>query len=408
MVQCYWGVLPANLLVPLETQLVILFAISIVMSGVALRRLPPLMALFAFPVFWTAAEFAIDRYSPHGSYASLAYAETAFTAGIQIASVFGLYSITFSLCLFANAIAFLTYRRWISGSLGIALCVLGVAYGYVRLSEPPGPQVQVAALADADSWHAESRAHSLKSELSAVDAYASAITAEHGTRVVVIPEGAIRMSERAQAVVLAPLAAAARAAHAVVVAGTFVPQPAQNRAFAFFPDGRVITYAKRHPLWPLETESPGHTSGYLGGGYATQICKDMDFVHSVRTTARMGVRLMIVPANDFGRDGYIHARMAVMEGVANGFAVVRSAFNGLETISDAYGRVLASASTIQPGMVVTQAVVPLGPGPTIYTHIGNVFAWLCIVASIALGIAIAPFDFTRLRLQVVRLFEMRR
>lgn len=402
IVQCYWGELPADLVVPLEAQLVILFATAVVLSGAALRRLPPLVALFAFPAFWSAAEFLIDRYSPHGSYGSLAYAETAFPAGIQIASLLGLYSITFSLCLFANALAFLAHRRWVAGTLGAALCLLGVVYGYTRLGEPPGPRVAVAALADADSWHAENRAHTLQAEVSAAEAYSAAIKAEHGTRVFVIPEGAIRMSEHAQAPVLAPLAAAARSSHAVVVAGTFVPWPTQNRAFAFFPDGRVMTYAKRHPLWPLETEPPGHTSGYLGGGYATQICKDMDFVHTVRTTALRGVRLMIVPANDFGHDGYIHARMSVMEGVENGFAVLRSAFNGLETISDAYGRILASASTMRPGMVVTTAAVPLGPGPTLYTHLGNVFPWLCALASIALGIAIAPFDFTRLIRAVLR------
>lgn len=395
--QCYWGRIPMALVLPLETQLVIAFAAAVVLSGAALRRLPPLIALFAFPAFWTAAEFLIERFSPHGSYGSLAYAETAFPAGIQIASVLGLYAITFSLCLFANAVAFLAHRRWIAGTLGAALCALGVAYGYVRLSEPPGPRVEVAALADADTRAAENRAGTLQALLSAADGYAKAIRAAHGPRVFVLPEGAIVMPERAQAPVLAPLAAAARSSGALVVAGTFVPRPAQDRAFAFFPDGRVMTYAKRHPLWPLETERPGHTSGYLGAGYATQICKDMDFPHTVRTTAQKGVRLMIVPAGDFGRDGYIHARMAVMDGVENGFAVLRSAFNGLETLSDAYGRILASASTMQPGMVVTQAAVPLGPGPTLYTRIGNVFAWLCIVASLALGIAMVPLDIKRFK-----------
>lgn len=399
VVQCYWGRLPASLVVPLEVlevQLCVPFAAAVVLSAEVLRRLPPMAALFAFPIFWTAAEFVIDRFSPHGSFGSLAYAETSFPAAIQIASVLGLYSVTFSLCLFANAIGLLLRRHWRAGVIGAALCLLGVICGYVRLAEPPGPRVSVAALADADSWHAENRAGTLDAEISAAKDYAVTIRAEHGTRVFAIPEGAIRMPEDAQALVLAPLSAAARSSRALVVAGTFVANPVQNRAFAFFPDGRVRTYAKRHPLWPLETERPGRTSGYLGGGYATQICKDMDFPKTVRTTALKGVRLMIVPANDFGRDGYIHARISIFRGVENGFAVLRSAFNGLETISDAYGRVLASASTMRAGMVVTKAAVALGPGPTLYTHIGNVFAWLCIVASVALGFALIPGGFDRL------------
>ena len=111
----------------------------------------------------------------------------------------------------------------------------------------------------------------------------------------------------------------------------------------------------------------------------------MDFPSSVRGTAEHGVRLMVVPANDFGKDGWIHARMAVMRGVENGFAVVRSAFNGLETISDDRGRILAKARTMSSGMVVASADVPPGPGPTLYTRIGDVLPWLCMALSLLLG-----------------------
>ena len=76
--------------------------------------------------------------------------------------------------------------------------------------------------------------------------------------------------------------------------------------------------------------------------------------------------------------------MAVMRGVENGFAVVRSAFLGVEAVSDAQGRLLASASTVQHGMVRLSADVPLGPGPTLYTRIGDVFAWVCV--ALALGL----------------------
>ena len=99
----------------------------------------------------------------------------------------------------------------------------------------------------------------------------------------------------------------------------------------------------------------------------------------------LGVRLMIVPADDFGRDQWIHARMAIMRGVENGFAVLRSAFDGLETISDAQGRVLVSAPTSQAGMVAVQADVPLGSGPTLYTRVGDIFPYVCALLSVLVG-----------------------
>lgn len=385
LVQCYWGQIPLWIIAPLALSLCVAFAIAVLFSGGAFRRDSPWVALIAFPAFWTALEYGIDLVSPHGSYGALGYAEVSFPAGIQVAALFGVHAVTFLLCLSANAAALLLRRRWAAGCAAVAVCAAALVFGFLRLAVPAGPRVWVAALSDADTHRLESREHTLASEEAAAQTYAAYIEQLPDVGAVAIPEGAIDMAGSAQGAVLAPLAAAAKAHHTLVLTGTYTPVPEQNRAFAFLPDGGMETYAKRHPLRPFETEVPGRTPGLLGDGYATQICKDMDFPGSVRGTAAHGVRLMIVPANDFGRDGWIHARMAIMRGVENGFAVLRSAFNGLETISDAQGRVLASASTGRTGMVAVSADVPLGPGPTLYTRIGDAFSWLCAALSLLLG-----------------------
>jgi apolipoprotein N-acyltransferase len=384
LLQCYWGRIPPSIIAPLVVALSVTFAIVVLFSGEALRRDSPWVALIAFPAVWTALEYGIDLVSPHGSFGALGYAEVSFPAGIQVASLFGVHAVTFLLCLSANTVALLLRRRWTAGGAGVAVCAAALAFGFARLAAPAGPRVSVAALSDADTRNIESRERTLASEVAAAESYASYIGRLTGVRVVAIPEGALGMQASEQQAVLAPLAAAAKAHHALVLAGTSTPVPVQNRAFALLPDGAVETYAKRHPLLPFETEVPGREPGVLGGGYATQICKDMDFPGTVRGTAAHGVRLMIVPADDFGRDGWIHARMAIMRGVENGFAVLRSAFDGLETISDAEGRILARAPTTQAGMVAIAADVPLGPGPTLYTRIGEAFPWLCAALSVLL------------------------
>jgi apolipoprotein N-acyltransferase len=385
LLQCYWGQIPLAIIAPLAGVVCAAFALAVLFSGEALRRGSPWAALLAFPVLFTVLEYAIALVSRHGSYGALGYAEVPFPASIQVAALFGVHAVSFLLCLSAGAVALLTRRLWMAGGVGVAVCALALVFGFARLGAEAGPSVQVAALADADAWHAENRERTVASEKAAADAYGGYIESLTGVRVVVIPEGAMRMQQSDVQDVLAPLAAAARTSEATVVVGTFTPEPAQNRAFTFLPDGAVETYSKRHLLVPLETGVPGRGAGFLGRGYATQICKDMDFDATVRGTAGHGVRLMIVPANDFGADGWIHARMAVMQGVENGFAVLRSAFNGLETVSDAYGRILASAPTSRAGMVAVTADVPLGPGPTLYTRIGDVFPWLCAAASLVLG-----------------------
>jgi apolipoprotein N-acyltransferase len=382
LVQCYWARIPPSIIAPLAMGLCVTFAVAAVFSGEVLRRDSPWSALVVFPAFWTALEYGIDLLSPHGSYGALGYAAVSFPAGIQIAALFGVHAVTFLLCLSANAVALLLRRRWTAGGAGVAMCAAALVFGFLRLAVPVGPRVSVAALSDVDTRSVDSRERTLASEEAAAESYASYIAQIPGARVVAIPEGAIGMQAGEQQAVLAPLAAAAKAHDALILAGTFTPVPVQNRAFAFLPDGVVETYAKRHPLLPFEAEVPGRELGVLGGGYATQICKDMDFPRSVRETAAHGVRLMIVPADDFGRDGWIHARIAIMRGVENGFAVLRSAFDGLETISDAQGRILARASTERAGMVAISADVPLGPGPTPYTRMGDVFPCLCAALSL--------------------------
>ena len=40
---------------------------------------------------------------------------------------------------------------------------------------------------------------------------------------------------------------------------------------------------------------------------------------------------------------------------------------------------------MQPGMATMTAEIPLGPGSTLYTRIGDVFSWLCGILSLAIG-----------------------
>lgn len=126
----------------------------------------------------------------------------------------------------------------------------------------------------------------------------------------------------------------------------------------------------------------------LGDRTAVAICKDMDFPAMIRGDAMLQPGLFAVPAWDFGKDAVWHARLAILRGVENGFAVARSANYGLLTLSDAYGRVLATKASTSGGMVLLQGDLPRGPGQTLYARIGDSFAWICLAMSVLL-IAVA-------------------
>src|SRR5260221_243302 len=85
--------------------------------------------------------------------------------------------------------------------------------------------------------------------------------------------------------------------------------------------------------------------------------------------------LIAVPAWDFGRDRWWHARLAILRGVEDGFALARAAKDGLLTLSDAQGRVVAMKRSDAGGMVTLVGNLARGPGDTLYLRIGDVFAW---------------------------------
>jgi apolipoprotein N-acyltransferase len=403
--QCYiflyaiaFRIVPPVLAIPLLISTFLLqaiaFPVAIGFARYVQRRASPPVALFAFPACWTAFEYAISLVSPHGSFGSLAYTQMSAPVLIQSASLFGMYVVTFLICLFANAIALAPHRQkgaWIAACLGVAVCAANVTFGFARLAEPESDVIRVAALSDEQSMAEAFRAGTLASavDLSSLYARAARAVAAKGARLVVIPEGGFIVKPAWRSAVFTPLMAASRETGVQIIAGAYQPAPPGDLAFTFNPDGSMNSYAKRHPMPLIESEFPAGTqSGLIGNGRAVTICKDMDFPRSIRNTAKGGVRLMAVPAGDFIDDAWIHGRLALMRGVENGFSVVRSTYRGLLTASDSRGRLIASRMAWpRAGMTAIVADLPLGPGPTLYTRIGDVFDWLCIALTLAIAAA---------------------
>jgi apolipoprotein N-acyltransferase len=356
------------------------------------NRATPLATLFAFPACWTSLEFLSELASPNGTYGSWAYSQISAPVLIQSASLFGVYAVTFLICLFANTVAMaLRAKRAVAVaiSVGVAVCVANVVYGFVRLAEPQPDVIRVAGIVDGTAVRNSWRSYAVPDDVKVAETYAAEIrqAALEGARFVVTPEGGMALIPEVQNAIVAPLAAVSRQTGVEIIAGFHTDKPAADFALSITPDGAIQRYDKRHPVPGLEDRyRPGRASGWLGHGRAVQICKDLDFPSTVRPDAAIGVRLMGVPDGDFGVDDWQHSRMAVMRGVENGFAMVRPAHDGLVIASDAQGRLVASKKDAPAGLTMVVADLPLGPGPRLYTCIGNTFPWVCAAAAFALGV----------------------
>jgi apolipoprotein N-acyltransferase len=206
----------------------------------------------------------------------------------------------------------------------------------------------------------------------------------------------------ALAVLSAPAAAArkqqlarvARENHVWLVAGVGVDDGKQrrNEAWWYAPDGTLQTNYLKHFMAPPEREfvagSEFPVNEINGVRYGVAICKDMHFASLGRGFGARDAGVMLVPAWDFDADAWMAANMTKLRGVENGFAIVRSSRNGLLSISDAYGRLLAvDKSEKIPGTTLF-ATVKVGPRvPTLYTRIGDLLGWICVTAALLLVVA---------------------
>src|SRR6185295_4403777 len=126
-----------------------------------------------------------------------------------------------------------------------------------------------------------------------------------------------------------------------------------------------------------------------GVRYGVAICKDMHFASFGRGFGARHARVMLVPAWDFNRDASFTAKITLMRGIENGFAVVRSSREGLLSISDPFGRILTQRrSAMLPGVTLLRAVEVGAEVNTLYTRIGDLLGWLCSAGALAM-VAIA-------------------
>jgi apolipoprotein N-acyltransferase len=128
-----------------------------------------------------------------------------------------------------------------------------------------------------------------------------------------------------------------------------------------------------------------YSVGHLPGGFtfSTFICYEAIFPGEVRHFAANGAELFVNISNDgwFGRSAAAeqHLRMARVRAVENRRWMLRVTNNGFTASVDPYGRIFS------PLPVDARAAADLPydfrTDETIYTRLGDWFAWLCVIVS---------------------------
>ena len=368
-----------------------LFAVGVLLFRRGIVRGKLWLAALVFPTYWASVEFAIASLSIHGTFFNISYSQMNFLPILQIASVTGIWGISFTIFLFASTMAVLLVPAPRSTKLplltGSFVLIAGVvAFGAWRLaSTPNSPTVKVALIA---SDAPENLNPGSPAEVQQVfQRYADQIKLLGGQEIqlFVLPEGTGAVDDASQADFDSFFGKLAKesGAYIEVGIGRILPSRAWNQERLYSPQATLMaTYNKHHLLPPGENRfTPGTrravVSG-ISGKWGLEICKDLDFPALSRQYSRDGVALLIVPASDFVDDGWLHGRMAILRGVESGFSIARSAKLGILTASDDRGRVLVERNTIGPVFATAVANIPVRHDSTLYSRLGNWFAWVCV------------------------------
>jgi len=157
----------------------------------------------------------------------------------------------------------------------------------------------------------------------------------------------------------------------------------ENEAVMLGPQGQVLTlFHKNNPVPMVEACEPGDghipliATGY--GSLGLSICYDADFPFQMRQVGRNKTDLLLIPAGDWYSISPYHTYMAVYRAVENGCSLMRQVSSGLSLATDYRGKVIGSLDYFRDGTKLWLADMPMGHVETVYSKIGDVFAWCCI------------------------------
>jgi apolipoprotein N-acyltransferase len=173
---------------------------------------------------------------------------------------------------------------------------------------------------------------------------------------------------------------------------------AENRAVLIGPAGDVVwDYRKAFPIPFAETLEYGGGPATVPftdtpyGRLAGVICFDTDYVPYLRQVGLAQAGLLLEPANDWLAIENDHTHIAVYRAVENGFAMMRPDAKGLSLAVDALGRELARGEYYSTDELDTVAMMPVQALPTLYSRIGDVFAYASVLGLVGLTVlAFAP------------------
>jgi len=381
--------------------------------------------LLLCPLAWVATELVRDRTVFRFPWCLLGYTQVDVLPYAQLAALGGVYLVSFWVAGTAAVLAWAIGERR-PGRRARGLVLLGLAhaaalgYGFVRLGTdvPREGTLRVAIIQPSipqdQKWRPDLLAENFfkHEQLSRTQSASAA-------RLVVWPESAVPFPFDSDRIAARRLRELARAGDHYLLFGNddFEGEGRSSRIWVgaklLDPEGRLVMRYHKIRLVPFGEYVPLEPLLTLGGTFAGKlvdrvgrftpgdeltlgevdgyrvgalICYEAIFPDLSRGLAEGGADLLVNLTNDawYGRTSapYQHFAMARMRAIESGRYLVRAANTGISGVVDPRGRVQARTSLFEETVQVED--VPISPERTVYARTGDLFAWICLAASVLL------------------------
>ncbi len=179
-------------------------------------------------------------------------------------------------------------------------------------------------------------------------------------------------------------------AMAVIQPGKITPGKKfmENKAILISPEAEVLNVLyKNKPVPMVENSVPGNqvvpAIPTAFGTLSTSICYDADFPQLMSQLGKKKSDVLFLPSGDWYAIAPYHSYMAAIRGIENGCSVVRQASGGLSIISDYRGRISLKHDFFKEREEFWVSDAQFGHVSTIYSVIGDVLAYLCLLFAAA-------------------------
>ena len=371
-----------------------------------------------FACLWTSLEWWQAHSGWSGvPWARLSLGQAEIVPVLQSASVFGAYVVTFLIVAVNGLLAYLLLhpsKRLLCGGLAAGLFLGNIAFGTVRMATmtEDGPTLRVAAIQGNQS-SLEYWGLGTMSEVMEVYGDLSRAAAEAGADLIVWPETCIPANIDRSGWVYDYVTELSAECGVPILCGLFTrveegSDADYNSIVAALPDGTVhgTVYNKRNPvpfgefvpfrtlittlIPPLaeintlaEDIPAGEDSVVFDldvGRIGPLICFDSIYERNALDSIKNGAALLAVSTNDSwfqdSRGVWMHHAQSQLRAIETGRYVVRAANTGVSSVISNRGEVLESLDALKTGYVLEE--VRLSERVTVYSVIGNVFAYLCL------------------------------